>query len=334
MAKSIIERVDAELLASPMRGGRTGFWLSSRIHTLPAWPAAVWLKRDDELSCSMSGSKVRKLVSLSAAWQRQRADCVVAWGSARSQHLFALAQLCREQGLELQLVTKAGSPPRPSGLDQLWPWLHPAENRQVVPAELWPEAPERANNLAAALRAQGRQPFLVREGGAQPEAWLGAMSLAVDIVAQEQNLGSTFTHIFVDAGTGLTAQALLIGLALFHRHPCCEIVLCAGKPDIFAADLAEFKQKFSAQSGLDVRALPPYRCHFPPTAKAFGSTNQAIFAEIKRTAEESGVVLDPIYSAKLFMAARAVLPELGSQARVLLIHSGGALSLFGYPLSR
>lgn len=332
MQDRLIEKILAELSASPLGGSRPGFWLTSRIHPLRGWPGSVWLKRDDELSCSISGSKWRKLVSLSAAWQRHKADCLVAWGSGRSQHLLALMQLSREQGLELHLFSKENSPARPIGPDQLWPLLLDQERHHIIPRGLWSEAPERAAELSHQLQTAGRRVFLVHEGGAQAEALLGAMSLALDIVQQEKILGFEFSHVAVDAGTGLTAQALILGLALLGRYPHCEVVLCAGSSAEFAAGLLQRQQELADRDGLVIREPLRYASHRPPTARSFGSSNAAVFEEIRRTAQDSGVLLDPIYSAKLFLTMREKVLSYDHEARVLLIHSGGVLSLFGFPL--
>jgi 1-aminocyclopropane-1-carboxylate deaminase len=134
----------------------------------------------------------------------------------------------------------------------------------------------------------------------------------------------------VDAGTGLTAQALILALGCLGRYPLCEVLLCAGTAEEFTQDLSQRRIELE-QLLLTAIKPAPFHCHLPTTAKSFGSTNQAVFQEIARTAQESGVLLDPIYSAKLFMKAREILPTLPAAATLLLIHSGGVQSLFGFP---
>ena len=320
-----------QLQDSPLRGGRQDFWLSSRIHPLKAWPGKVFLKREDELSASISGSKWRKINGLASVWTRQGADTLLAWGGSRSQHLLGLAQIGRELALDLRLLVKQGSPRQVHGPDLLWPLLIDPKFVKTLSRLEWLEVEQHVRSWQGSLLAEGRQLFLVREGGAQIEALLGAMTLAVDIVRQEQELGLQFSHIAVDAGTGLTAQALILGLGCLGRYPICEVILCAGSAEEFTHDLSK-RQSELGRLLLDETIKPaPYRCHIPATAKSFGSTNRAVFQEIARTAQESGVLLDPIYSAKLFMKARDILPTLPASAALLLIHSGGVQSLFGFP---
>jgi 1-aminocyclopropane-1-carboxylate deaminase/D-cysteine desulfhydrase-like pyridoxal-dependent ACC family enzyme len=48
-------------------------------------------------------------------------------------------------------------------------------------------------------------------------------------------------------------------------------------------------------------------------------------------AQDCGILLDPIYSAKLLMKVRESQPEWPLDDRVLILHSGGTASLFGFP---
>jgi 1-aminocyclopropane-1-carboxylate deaminase/D-cysteine desulfhydrase-like pyridoxal-dependent ACC family enzyme len=108
------------------------------------------------------------------------------------------------------------------------------------------------------------------------------------------------------------------------------VLLCAGTEDEFKRDLEQRRAELAAALHGDI-PLAAFRCHRPLSARSFGSTNQAVFQEIQRTAAESGIMLDPIYSAKLFMSARAAYAERKADEDVLLLHAGGVSSLFGFP---
>ena len=162
--------------------------------------------------------------------------------------------------------------------------------------------------------------FVLSEGASVAEALPGAMTLADDIALNEQNLGFNFQHIFIDAGTGFAASALIQGLAQ-RQHAATVHVL------LLAEDIAAFNSRLKLWLG----AIPHnYNCFYPTTAKAFGSVNLSIKNEIKRLAREEGILADPIYSAKLFHETRAYLQSEKLTGKVLIIHSGGVLSLAGF----
>jgi 1-aminocyclopropane-1-carboxylate deaminase/D-cysteine desulfhydrase-like pyridoxal-dependent ACC family enzyme len=286
------------------------------------------MKRDDELG--FYGSKWRKMQGLTAALQDQGADTIMAWGGGRSHFLLGLLSLGRELGLDVHLLVKEGSPRHSHGPDLLWPLLQGAARLDVVSRSVWPQVENMARQRCDALQAEGRNIFLVKEGGAQIEALWGSLSLPLDIVQQEQELGMSFTRIWVDAGTGLTAQALILGLGLLQSRAHCEVLLCAGTEAEFQKDLELRRLELAAELQREIPCAS-FRCHQALTARSFGSTNQAVFQEIQRTAAESGVLLDPIYSAKLLMSVRASQDAWRAEDRVLILHSGGTSSLFGFP---
>lgn len=322
------DKVQRQLQHSRLRGGRAGFWLTSRIHPLSAWGTKVWIKRDDELG--PLGSKWRKMQGLTAALQDCGADTLVAWGGSRSQFLQGLLSLGRELGIGTQLLVKEGSPRHPHGPDLLWPLLSGSVSITTIARSAWPQVENMAKERCERLTAQGSKVFCVKEGGAQIEALWGSLTLAWDIVQQEKELGLNFAQIWVDAGTGLTAQALILGLGLLKRQLSCEVVLCAGTEEEFKRDLEKRRAELAAELLCDI-PLAAFRCHRPLSARSFGSTNQAVFQEIQRTAAESGILLDPIYSAKLFMSVRAAYAEREPDEPVLILHAGGVSSLFGFP---
>ncbi len=322
------EKIERQLRDAVLRGGRSGFWLTSRIHPLPSWAPRVWIKRDDELA--LYGSKWRKMQGLVAAIQEHGADTVLAWGGSRSQFLLALLAISRELGLNLELLVKEGSPRHTHGPDLLWPLLKGQARLEMLSRSAWPEVENLARQRRDELCAAGKKVFLIREGGAQLEALWGSLTLPWDIVRQEQELGFCFTKIWVDAGTGLTAQALILGLGLLQSKAHCEVLLCAGREADFEKDLLERRAELASALQMEIPCAS-FQCHRPPSARSFGATNQAVFQEIQRTAGESGVLLDPIYSAKLFMTLRASPNLLGPEDRVLILHSGGTSSLFGFP---
>ncbi|EHL32341.1 1-aminocyclopropane-1-carboxylate deaminase/D-cysteine desulfhydrase [Legionella drancourtii] len=291
--------------------------LSSRVHQLNHFPnqdVTCYAKRDDELGCGISGSKLRKYSSLMPFLLEQGIQHLIIIGGPQSNNLLAALQLAREFNfkvtaflikpwkLELQGNFKLSS-------------LFLAEHEIVWVARAdWCQVNALAQNYLNTLREPG---FVLAEGASVPEAMRGAMSLAEDVVVNEQLLDFTFQHIFIDAGTGFSAAALIKGLALLNHQAQIHVLLLAD-------DEKTFNQKLDLWLDLAPRN---YDCFYPTTAKAFGSVNQTIKAEIGRLAREEGILADPIYAAKLFYEARRYIEEKQLTGKVLIIHSGGTLTM-------
>jgi 1-aminocyclopropane-1-carboxylate deaminase len=73
-----------------------------------------------------------------------------------------------------------------------------------------------------------------------------------------------------------------------------------------------------------------YELYLPSNAKSFGSVNAGVLQEVVHWARSDGIVLDPIYSAKLFYEAKKIIQQKNLQGSILLVHSGGQLALCAY----
>ena len=172
--------------------------------------------------------------------------------------------------------------------------------------------------------------MLINEGGALAAALPGAMTLALDICCQEEELGLSLDAVWVDAGSGLTAQALICGLGYLQHQAEVHVVLMAGSELSFGSGL-ELVQSWCADLwGTGPAQLPRYTLHRPTSARSYGATNAAVWGEIRGRALDSGLILDPLYTAKLSAAFTSLQSE-GQESRTqLLVHSGGGLNLFGF----
>lgn len=294
--------------------------LSSRVHPLNHFPdtgVACYAKRDDELGCGISGSKLRKYSGLLPFLIEQDIKHLLIIAGPQSNNLLAALQLAREFNFKVTAfllkpwrVTLQGN----FKLSRLF-----LEEQEIVwvARDDWLQVNQLAADYLHTLPEPG---FILAEGASVPEAMQGAMSLAEDIVVNEQVLDLAFHHIFIDAGTGFSAAALIKGLAQLHHKAQVHVLLLADNEETFKAKL---------NSWLDF-AVKNYDCFYPTTAKAFGSVNQTIKTEIKRLAREEGILADPIYAAKLFYEARRYIETQQLQGKVLIIHSGGTLTMPGF----
>lgn len=297
--------------------------LSSRVHPLNHFPhqgVSCFVKRDDELGCGISGTKIRKYASLVPYLRQQKISHLLIIAGPQSNNLLAALQVAREHGLKVTAFLLKPTHDRVQGNFKLSLLFLNEKDICWIERQDWPQIKKITQRYAADLSDAY---FILDEGASVPQALQGSLTLASDILANEKSLGFNFDHIFIDAGSGFSAAALIKGLADNHHRALIHVVLLAD-------DEQTFKDKLLLWTGL---AAKNYRCFLPKTAKAFGAINQTIRAEIIKVAKEEGILLDPIYSAKLFHAARHHIVTDYLQGRVLIIHSGGALTLAGFDLT-
>ncbi len=289
----------------------------------------VYVKRDDELGFGVSGSKLRKYASIFPCIFSQKNPVAVV-GSLYSNHVLSLVQMLKQEKVEYQLFLEK---PKSTSLEGNAFFLSLLLKKNEV---IWvDEAPmdleEKWKNFFE--EKCGKKFFWIPPGGYMEESLLGSLTLALDIVKNEQDLGISLDHVFVDSGTGMSAIGLILGLSYLKKNRQVHVVLCAGKKEEFEEKLMFMHQVLEKKIG-EPFPLISYRTLLPITAKSFGSHNQTIWTCIKEVAEKEGIFLDPIYNAKLLLTLQDRIKQENLGGKIAWIHSGGALSLSGFQKER
>lgn len=294
---------------------------TSRIHPLRSFPPNTYVKREDELGFGISGIKIRKYRTLIPSLILSGCKEVLLSGGPFSNHLLSLSQLLIENGIRPILFLKGPKPKTIQGnflfLKMLGSEIHWIEKKE------WP----RINSILSDYLANSPHAKIIPEGGSLFPSFLGALTLPLDILRNEEEHSLYFDSIFLDAGTGWSAAALLLSFALLEKQTHIHLLLVADDEAKFFIQLKNLHEQFEHWLGARCPMPTRFTCHRPTLAASFGSTNQTLFQTIVETAKLEGFFLDPIYSAKLFYEARSLI---NSHQTTLLIHSGGALTLSGF----
>jgi 1-aminocyclopropane-1-carboxylate deaminase/D-cysteine desulfhydrase-like pyridoxal-dependent ACC family enzyme len=298
----------------------------SRVHPLRSFRKGIFIKRDDELGFGISGTKIRKYRTLIPYLIKQHPKEVVVIGGAHSNNVLGLSQLLLENGLKPVLFLRESGNKKPIGNSLLTRMLVPAQDIHWIARKDW----EQVNELAEAYARSKSNVSIIPEGSYTPEGFFGALSLVLDILRNEEEDHLAFDHIFIDAGTGMSAIALILGYAWLQKTAAIHVLLLADDERIFLEKLSFLRSVFASLVGFSCPEPNNFYLHTPVTARSFGSINRQVWEEIESFAKNEGIFLDPLYSAKLIMEGRKWLQKDQSEQTVLFIHSGGALSLSGF----
>ena len=307
------------------------FYLNSRCHLLSTnsdlRESRVWVKREDELSFGVSGSKLRKFSSQLSWLQNEKAKQVLLIGGSHSNSIAGLTQLLKEQGIEPYLVLRGPKPPKRQGNSLLTGLLVDEANIHWVPRQDWYEVESVAETIRKERFKNSSVPIL-SEGASDLRSLPGACTLGLDF---DPNHLEQIATIHVDAGTGLTALGLVLGLAAHGLQdlPRIKIVEIAPCRKNFESLLNEAMLTYPTLQKLK---LPAYEFVRSALAPSYGSVNGEVMETIKKYARNYGLLLDPIYTAKLFYTANQD-PGLSSSSnknQTLIIHSGGGAAIFGF----
>ena len=314
-------------------GGLEDYPSHSRIHPLKPFgdeQKPCFVKREDELGFGISGFKIRKYLSLIPHLIKNNIEEAVLIGGAYSNNIVGLTQLLIEKGIKPTLFLRGDEKTRKIGNFLLSSMMVPCHSIHWISRSDWDQVDTKAACYAA---DQTRRTMLIAEGARVPAALPGSLTLALDILKNEDQTQTHFDHVFIDSGTGLMACATLLAFAWLGKPTIVHVVLMAEGEAHFLKTLTMIKEYVESLIYCPIawdKINERVRLYFPEKGRSVGSTHKEIFNEIHTIAQTEGFLTDPIYSAKLFLEARRLIHRQAIKGNCLLIHSGGGLTLMGF----
>lgn len=302
----------------------------SRIHplrTLTTPLRHVFIKRDDELAFSISGSKMRKYLSLIPHLKKEGIEEVILIGGAYSNNVLGLAQLLRENGIVPRPFLRRAAQDKLVGNLLFLKMVVDDKTICWIDRDHWQDVEKIALERA---QKSVKKTLVVSEGAFMEESLPGALTLSADIIANETEKVLLFDHIFVEAGTGMQAIALILGLNWLEHPAKIHVVLLADEEALFLEKLEILRCHFNAFIGSESTYPKNFTLHQPTVAPSFGAVNRSVLEEVIRFSRGEGLFLDPIYTAKLILTGKNIISTQNLEGHILFIHSGGAFSLAGF----
>lgn len=316
-----LARLPTPLEPSPRLGAHLGLEL-------------LW-KRDDLTGLELSGNKARKLEFLVADAEAAGADTLVTCGGVQSNHCRATAFAAARRGLGCVVLLRTADPasPPPVEANVLLDRLAGAEIRYVSHDQYR----RRAEVMAAAadeLRARGRRPYVIPEGGSNALGSLGYVLAMAELWAQlPPAWRDGAVTIAYAAGSGGTGAGIELGVRAAGWGGAAPLgfAVCNDAryfQEVVGALCAEARRRWPALPGV---AAADVRIDGGFVGPGYAETTAAGVEIVRRAAREDGVVLDPVYTGKamLGVATRAAEGTLPSR-RVVFVHTGGAFGTLAY----
>ncbi len=297
----------------------------------------LWIKRDDLTGFAESGNKVRKLEFLVREALDQGADTLITVGALQSNCCRATAAIAARLGLRCILGLRGERPSEADG-NLLLARLFGAEAAFVPPDEV-----DRPDALFARLtedvRRRGGRPYIIPESGSSELGVLGYAAVVEELQAQVAAGAPAPDAIVIAAWSGGSLAGLHLGKALFGLRAEVWGVPVAFEAEAIRDYVWTTVRKAASRFGFDValerdavRLLDGYQ------GPGRAMTRPEELMMVGQAAREAGLLLDPVYTAKAFLAladvARREPGRLGR--RVLFLHTGGGFGVFPFraPLTR
>lgn len=287
-------------------------------------------KRDDLTGLELSGNKARKLELLVADAEAAGADTLVTCGGFQSNHCRATAFAAAKRGLSSVVLLRVPDPsrPPPPEANALLDVLAGAELRFVSHAEYQRRA-ERMEAVAAELRAAGRRPYVIPEGGSNG---LGSLGYVLAIEELRGQLPAAWRDgpvvLAYAAGSGGTGAGIEMGLRLLEWRDARAVGFAVCNDAAYfvraiASICAEARRRWPAlpevpqgEIEIDGRFIGP----------GYAQATDEGLALVRRAARTDGILLDPVYTGKAMLGLAARASEAGGlpSRRVVFLHTGGA----------
>ena len=265
----------------------------------------LYVKRDDIIDPYISGNKWRKLKYILQKAKAEQKNHLVTFGGAYSNHLVATAAAAARSRLQATAFVRGEE----------------INNQMLLICSLYGmklifvdrESYKNKVDLYKQYFDSDDSTYFIDEGGASAEAVQGCSEIILELT-------ETYDHIFVAAGTGTTASGLLKGIQDAGLNTKLHVIPALKGGSFIADEIARY-------TALSNHLILHTDYHFGGYAK----TTPALLDFIKKFSKQTGVLIDPVYTAKMFYAIldlyqqNQILPT----DRILAIHTGGLLGLLG-----
>lgn len=299
----------------------------------------IWAKREDcNSGIAFGGNKVRKLEYLVADALAQGCDTLVSIGGVQSNHTRAVTGVAAHLGLRavtvqehwvdwpdpvydkvgnIQLSRIMGGDVRldPAGFD-------------IGVRDSWQRA------LQSVVDAGGK-PYPIPAGASDhPLGGLGFANWAIEVAAQEAEVGVFFDTIVVCTVTGSTHAGMIAGFAIEDHDDRRVIGIDASATiDKTLDQVTRIAAQTAEKIGLG-RALRPDEITLIDgyNAGTYGIPDAVTIDAIRTAGRLEGMLTDPVYEGKSMAGMIGLIRsgEIAAGSKVLYAHLGGQPALSAY----
>lgn len=289
----------------------------------------IFIKRDDLTGGALAGNKVRKLDYLLADAVAQECDTIITCGDVQSNHCRATTLAAARFGLATHLLLRGQPSASPDG--NLFMDLLAGASVEYITPEQYGDRDALLAACADTLKAAGRRPYVIPEGGSNPLGCFGYINCAREIAYQSDRLGYRFSHIVCATSSAGTQCGLIIGAQAYLRDVKVIGISVASPADRMRSRIVQllelWSKEFQPGAPLPYEAVEVLDGYAGP---GYGLNVPEDLAMIRTMARNQGLLLDPVYTVKAFrgMCDEVSHGRFPPGSSILFVHTGGMLGLF------
>lgn len=292
----------------------------------------LFIKRDDLTGLAFGGNKTRKLEYLIADALYHEAKAVVTVGAAQSNHARQTAAAAKKYGLDAHLILFKPEPEEYEG-NLLLDMFIGAKVHWVERDNLYKE---QIKILGVLRDCHGRDPYFIPMGGSNEIGIWGYIDGVDELKTQLELQSQKVDYVVFASSSGGTQAGMILGKKLFNlRAELVGIEIDKNMyPDktvrqhiknITNSAIREFDLPVSVDDD-DIHLIEDYN------AAGYGVVTDLEKQAIYTMAQQEGILLDPVYTARAFGALMDLLQKgyFPKGSSILFWHTGGQPALFAY----
>ena len=282
--------------------------------------------RDDLLHPWASGNKLRKLDRLLPSLIARGTTDVLTLGGAQSAHCAAVSAICAEHGIKAHVLLR-GEPPETLTGNTLITTMFAASVTWVSRDDYADREALLARHRDRLTRQQGVGALeLIPEGASTPTALDGYIGLVSELAARLPTPKSPW-KLVIDAGTGSSALAVALGVASTQLPwEVIGVCLLPNRRGTYETDTAQLAEQWRSMNNRGTRHEEHLTWIERARPRRFGKAYEQDIQDCREIAARTGILLDPLYTLAAWRACQELAHH---EPRVLMLHTGGALNLFG-----
>ncbi len=293
----------------------------------------LWIKRDDCTGVATGGNKNRKLEYLMGDALAQGATHIVTQGAVQSNHVRQTAAVCAKLGLKCTALLEHRVQTNDSAyldggnvlLDRLM-----GINIEYRPGGTDMQAA--IEEVGAKLAAAGEKPYLIPGGGSNAVGALGYAHVALELLAQANEIGLRIDRLVHATGSAGTQAGLVAGLVALNSGIRVLGIGVRNPRDRQEAAVHKLAEATAQKLGAPPVPRDAVEANCDYVGEGYGIPTRGMEEAVIMLARTEGIFLDPVYSGK-GMAGLIDLIRKGQFAKdenVVFLHTGGQAGLFAY----
>lgn len=284
------------------------------------------MKRDDLTGCELSGNKVRKLEYIIADAIKHKANMIFTCGGEQSNHARATTIAAKKFGLPVKLFLW-GSDQRISSGNHFLNKIYGAEIIYLNKSEY-----EKVNDIMQYQREKmlrkNLNAYVIPEGGSTANGVFGYFIFITELMKQVDL--NKIKGIVTAAGSGGTSAGMLAAISYLNLNVQIVAVNVLYSKEIITKKILMLAEALNLEYDLNTRiksenlvVLDGY------SQEGYKSISKDKIKVIRNFAEETGILFDPAYTGKAFVAYNENYLSKNLGMKYIFVHTGGLFGVFG-----